>query len=98
MQGSRDVAVPAVSVALPGLSDNLNGKLFARLRPDRDFEVQGGSLVFANELVEPRRDTMKTYARLMFWGRYKTEHTVDVAYAVNGRQRVASKLPISPPA
>jgi hypothetical protein len=41
---------------------------------------------------------MKTYARLMFWGRYKTEHSVDVAYAVNGTQRVASKLPISAPA
>ena len=66
-------------------------------REGRDFEVQGGSLVFANELVEPRRDTMKTYARLMFWGRYKTEHSVDVAYAVNGTQRVASKLAILPP-
>ena len=63
----------------------------------RDFEVQGGELVFAGELVPPRQDTMKTYARLMFWGRYKTEHSVDVAYAVNGQQRVASKLPISPP-
>ena len=63
----------------------------------RDFEVQGGELVFAGELVPPRQDTMKTYARLMFWGRYKTEHSVDVAYAVNGQQRVASKLAISPP-
>jgi len=63
----------------------------------RDFEVQGGELVFADELVPPRQDTMKTYARLMFWGRYKTEHSVDVAYAVNGQQHVASKLPISPP-
>ena len=62
----------------------------------RDFEVHGGELVFAGELVPPRQDTMKTYARLMFWGRYKTEHSVDVAYAVNGQQRVASKLPISP--
>ena len=63
-----------------------------------DFEVQGDTLVFDRELIAPRQDTVKTYARLMFWGRYKTEHTVDVAYAVNGRQRVASKLPISPPA
>ena len=63
----------------------------------RDYEVHGGTLVFDRELVAPRQDTMKTYARLMFWGRYKTEHSVDVAYAVNGHQRVASKLPISPP-
>ena len=63
----------------------------------RDFEVRGSVLVFDRELVAPRQDTMKTYARLMFWGRYKTEHSVDVAYAVNGTQRVASKLPVLAP-
>ena len=49
-----------------------------------------------SELVEPRRDDVKTYARLMFWGRYKTEHSVDVAYEVDGRPKVAAALAIEP--
>jgi hypothetical protein len=60
----------------------------------RDFEVDGAHLVFAGQLIEPRRDDVKTYARLMFWGRYKTEHSVDVAYDVGGRPKVAAALPI----
>jgi hypothetical protein len=63
----------------------------------RDFEVEGASIVFAEQLVPPRRDTMKTYARLMFWGRYKTEHSVDLVYQRGGRRQVASKLEILPP-
>jgi hypothetical protein len=63
-----------------------------------DFEVRGAELVFAKDLIPPRRDTAKTYARLMFWGRYKPEHHVDVAYEVAGIKRVASKLPVLPPA
>src|SRR4051794_29812679 len=55
----------------------------------RDFEVQGGSLVFANELVEPRRDTMKTYAPPMFWGRYKTTPSAGRAYPGQGAPRGA---------
>jgi hypothetical protein len=61
-----------------------------------DYEVHGGTLVFGRELVAPRRDTVGTYARLMFWGRYKKEHTVDVAYEIDGRPRVATGLPIEP--
>ncbi len=63
----------------------------------RDFEVEGTSLVFAEELVAPRRDTMKTYARLMFWGRYKTEHSVDLVYQRGGRRQVTNGLEILPP-
>jgi len=63
----------------------------------RDFEVEGTSLVFAEELVPPRKDTMKTYARLMFWGRYKTEHSVDLVYQRGGRRQVTNGLEILPP-
>jgi hypothetical protein len=42
--------------------------------------------------------TMKTYARLMFWGRYKPEHSVDLVYQRGGVQTVANGLPIGPPA
>ena len=62
-----------------------------------DYEVQGTTLVFAEELVPPRKDTMKTYARLMFWGRYKTEHSVDLVFHRGGRRQVANGLEILPP-
>ena len=64
----------------------------------RDYEVRGAELVFSEVLIPPRRDTMKTFARLMFWGRYGTEHHVDVAYDAGGRRTVASNLPVLPPA
>ncbi len=63
-----------------------------------DFEVQGGSLIFAEVLVQPHKMTMKTYARLMFWGRYKPEHSVDLVYQRSGVQTVVNGLPIEPPA
>jgi hypothetical protein len=63
-----------------------------------DFELRGSQLVFAEELVPPERHSAKTYARLMFWGRYEKRHNVDVVYAVNGRRTVASGLDVLPPA
>ena len=63
-----------------------------------DYEVSGAGLVFAERLVPPRKMTLSTYARLMFWGRYKTEHSVDLVYQSNGTQRVANGLPIEPAA
>jgi hypothetical protein len=63
----------------------------------KDYEVQGTALVFADELVPPRRMTMKSYARLMFWGRYKTEHSVDLVYHRGGDRQVANGLQIAPP-
>jgi hypothetical protein len=62
-----------------------------------DFEVRGTSLVFATELVPPRQMTLKSYARLMFWGRYKTEHSVDLVYQAGGQPAVANGLEILPP-
>jgi hypothetical protein len=63
-----------------------------------DFEVRGDRLVFAEQLVPPRRMTLRSYARLMFWGRYKTEHSVDLVYSRAGVQAVVNGLPIQPPA
>ena len=62
-----------------------------------NFEVRGATLVFAEVLVQPHRMTMRTYARLMFWGRYKPEHSVDLVYQCGGMQTVANGLPIAPP-
>ncbi len=63
-----------------------------------DYEVVGSSLVFASELIPPRQMTMKSYARLMFWGRYKTEHSVDLVYTRGGQTIVVNGLEILPPA
>jgi hypothetical protein len=63
-----------------------------------DFEVRGANLVFADELVPPRRMTAKSYARLMFWGRYKTEHSVDLVFHRGGDRAIANGLAILPPA
>jgi hypothetical protein len=57
-----------------------------------DYEAEGRELVFAAELVPPARDT----ARSLFYGRYKTEHVVDVAYSAGGRGHVVSGLPVRP--
>jgi len=62
-----------------------------------DYEVEGGELVFASELAPPARDTARSLVRGFFFGRYKPEHVVDVAYQAGGRGHVMSGLPISPP-
>jgi hypothetical protein len=62
-----------------------------------DFEVRGAALVFSDELIPPRQMTLKSYARLMFWGRYKTEHSVDLVYTRGGEAAVANGLEILPP-
>ena len=67
-------------------------------REGLEYEVRGARLVFAERLVPQRKMTLSTYARLMFWGRYKTEHSVDLVYQSNGAQRVANGLPIEPAA
>lgn len=61
-----------------------------------DFRVEGRELVFARELTPPARDTARSLVRGFFFGRYKPEHTVDVAYQAGGRGHVASGLPITP--
>jgi hypothetical protein len=63
-----------------------------------DYEVRGADLVFAGELIPPRPMTAKTYARLMFWGRYKPEHSVDLVFHRGGTRAIANGLAILPPA
>jgi hypothetical protein len=62
-----------------------------------DYEVRDGELLFDKELVPPERHSARTYARLMFWGRYDKRHSVDVIYTAGGQRRVASGLPLLPP-
>jgi hypothetical protein len=62
-----------------------------------DYEVRGAWLVFSDELIQPHRMTMKSYARLMFWGRYKTEHSVDLVFHRAGQRAIANGLEILPP-
>ena len=90
MSGSR---VPLPADAQRPFQVFVNG---VEQREGADFEVVAGQLVFGRDLKPPRPDTVRTYARLMFWGRYGKEDVVDVAYQVGGQARVASRLPVSP--
>jgi hypothetical protein len=63
-----------------------------------DFTVTGEWIVFARELIPPKRDDAKSVFRGFFWGRYKPEHVVDVACQVDGRAHVYSHLEIEPAA
>ena len=63
-----------------------------------DYEVRRNELVFAEVLVQPRQMNMRSYARLMFWGRYKTEHSVDLVFHRGGDRAIANGLAILPPA
>ncbi len=62
-----------------------------------DFMLDGRELVFARELTAPARDTARSLVRGFFFGRYRPEHVVDVAYQAGGRGHVVSALPIRPP-
>ena len=53
--------------------------------------------MFAKELTAPARDTARSLVRGFFFGRYRPEHVVDVAYQAGGRGHVVSGLPIRPP-
>lgn len=59
-----------------------------------DYHVRGNELVFARELVSPRRTTLRFLARLMVAGRYSPEHHVDVVYIAAGKPFMAHALPI----
>lgn len=61
-----------------------------------DFEVAGAWIVFAHELIPPKDESARSVFRGFFFGRYKPEHVVDVAYQAGGRGHVVSGLPISP--
>ena len=69
----------------------INGVLQER---DRDYTVRGRSLVFNRDLIPPRKDTAKSLFRTLFYGRYKPEHVVDVAFQAGGERRMVSGLPI----
>jgi hypothetical protein len=63
-----------------------------------DFEVIGAWIVFGQELVPPLDESARSVFRGFFFGRYRTEHVVDVACQVGGRAHVFARLGIEPPA
>jgi hypothetical protein len=65
-----------------------------RQAPGHDYRVAEGQLVFARALVAPAPDTARSVVRGFFFGRYRTEHVVDVVYHSDGRTLVASGLRI----
>jgi hypothetical protein len=63
-----------------------------------DFAVTGAWIVFAQELIAPREERARSVFRGFFYGRYRTEHVVDLACHVGGRAHVFSRMQIEPPA
>jgi hypothetical protein len=63
-----------------------------------DYTVDGLWIVFARELVAPLPESARSVFRGFFFGRYRTEHVVDLACHVGGQAQVFSRLPVEPPA
>jgi hypothetical protein len=63
-----------------------------------DFAIAGAWIVFAQVLIAPRQDNARSVFRGFFYGRYRTEHVVDLACHVGGQAHVFSRLQIDPPA
>ena len=65
---------------------------------DSDYAVDGLWIVFSRELIPPLPESARSVFRGFFFGRYRTEHVVDLACHVGGRAKVFSGLPIDPQA
>jgi len=63
-----------------------------------DFTIAGAWIVFAQALIPPKQDNARSVFRGFFYGRYRTEHVVDLACHVGGQAHVFSRLAIEPPA
>ena len=65
---------------------------------DVDYEVMGGVLLFERELKTEGRLGVLRWASILVGlaGTYRQNDSVDVAYRVNGRSVVATRLPLEP--
>ena len=63
-----------------------------------DYEVMGGVLLFERELRTEGRLGVWRWASILVGvvGTYRQDDSVDIAYSVNGRKVVATKLPLEP--
>jgi hypothetical protein len=63
-----------------------------------DYEVMGGALLFERELRSEGRLGALRWAAILVGvaGTYRQNDSVDIAYTVNGRRVVATKLPLEP--
>jgi hypothetical protein len=70
-----------------------------RQQPGADFDQVGRTLIFTRELKQEGRLGFWRWTSIFFGvaGTYRQNDSVDVAYEVNGRKVVASKLPLLPP-
>jgi hypothetical protein len=70
-----------------------------RQEPGTDFDQVGRTLIFTRELKQEGRLGFWRWTSIFFGvaGTYRQNDSVDLAYEVNGRKVVASKLPLLPP-
>jgi hypothetical protein len=92
MKGSR-VQLP--HGVRPPLEVFVNG---VRQQEGVDFELRGGALVFAHELVqEGKLGFWRWFAGAWGIGTYRRNDVVDVRYELGGRTLVAHALAVDPP-
>ncbi len=88
----RRIALPRG--AEPPFRVFING---VRQEQGTDFDVEGGHLVFARDLVRERLGFWRWTAMFFsLFGSYGRNDTVDVHYKLNGRDQVAAGLRIPP--
>ena len=92
MNGSRVPLPPEVEPPFEVYVNGLHQIEGVRLRASR-----AASWCSQGSWRRPARDTARSLVRGFFFGRYRPEHVVDVAYQAGGRGHVVSGLPIGPP-
>jgi hypothetical protein len=93
----EDWRVPLPPGAQEPFEVYVNGVLQA---PGVDYEVSGRTLRFYKPLAKEGRLGLLRWASMFLGiaGTYRKNDSVDVVYEVDGAQRVAVGLPITPPA
>ena len=91
MEAQSRVELP--SGVAGGFEVYVNG---VRQEPGRDYEQVGRTLLFTRELKQEGRLGFWRWTSIFFGvaGTYRQNDSVDVAYEVDGRKVVASRLPL----
>jgi hypothetical protein len=63
---------------------------------DRDYEVDGGTLIFHRLLVKDRVSRWRWALGAWGVGTYRQDDTVDITYDVDGVSQIAHAVPIRP--
>jgi hypothetical protein len=66
-------------------------------REGADYEVRGGEIVFARDIVKEKVGTGRWLAMYLgLFGTYRKNETIDVQFTRDGRTELRSDLPVHP--